>query len=184
MPKNKTPRLLVVDDDLGVIAAYRLVLEKLAAHATVPSLFGLEDLESELFGTPDSPEAHPEWRIKFLDQGMDAVREIEWAVKTDDPYTAAFLDVRMPPGIDGFEAAAQIRKIDASVHIVIVTGFSDYSYDDFVGVAGPAERLTFMTKPVWPDQLRNVARILTNERLNREPAAKKAALEDQLYDVI
>ena len=169
MSNAPTPRLLVVDDDLGVIAAYRLVLEKLEARRPVPSLFGLEDLETELFGAQDTSDTHPEWRIKFLDQGMDAVREIQWAVKSGDPYTAVFLDVRMPPGIDGFEAAERIRKLDANVHIVIVTGYSDFSYEDFVEVAGPANRITYMAKPVWPDQLRHVARILTSERINREP---------------
>lgn len=176
MPNTLKPKLLVVDDDLGVIAAYRLVLEKMAAHETVPHLFGLDALETELFGTADTAASYPEWRVKFLDQGIDAVREVQWAKRSADPYTAVFLDVRMPPGIDGFEAAELIRAIDPNIHIVIVTGYSDFSYEDFVEVAGPANRITYMPKPVWPDQLRNVARILTNERMNRDPAARTAAL--------
>lgn len=164
MSCNKKPRLLVVDDDLGVIAAYRLVLEKSPDSRTVESLFGLATLETELFGEKQPEKQQPEWRITFLDQGLDAVKEVQWAIEDGAPYAAIFLDVRMPPGIDGYEAAELIRKIDPDVHIVVVTGYSDYSYEDFLEIAGPADRLTYMPKPVWPDQLRVVARILAGEK--------------------
>lgn len=164
MSCNKKPRLLVVDDDLGVIAAYRLVLEKSPDNRTVESLFGLEALEAELFGEKRPETQPPEWRITFLDQGIDAVKEVQWAIDDGDPYAAIFLDVRMPPGIDGYEAAELIRKIDSDVHIVVVTGYSDYTYEDFLEIAGPSDRLTYMPKPVWPDQLRVVARILSGEK--------------------
>ena len=65
------------------------------------------------------------------------------------------------------ESVEQIRKIDPSVHIVIVTGYSDFTYDDFLEIAGPSDRLTYMPKPVWPDQLRKVARILAGEKSHR-----------------
>lgn len=163
----RTPRLLVVDDDLGVIAAYRLVLEKATDHRAVPSMFGLDALEAELFGAKSVDTPNQNWRIEFLDQGADAVKAVQWAIDDGDPYSAIFLDVRMPPGIDGYEAAQQIRKIDGHVHIVIVTGFSDYTYEDFLEVAGPHDRLTYMPKPVWPDQLRKVASILSGEKSHR-----------------
>lgn len=167
MTQSSKPRLLVVDDDLGVIAAYRLVLEKVPERAA-QSLFGLDELEAELFGEKRAAAPEQEWRIKFLDQGLDAVMAIQWAIDEGDPYTAIFIDVRMPPGIDGFEAAERIRKIDPDVHIIVVTGYSDYTYEDFVEVAGPASKLTYMPKPVWPDQLRNVARILTRGKQNQQ----------------
>ena len=46
MTVERSPRLLVVDDDLGVIAAYRLVLEKMADRKTVNDMFGLDALEN------------------------------------------------------------------------------------------------------------------------------------------
>lgn len=166
MTKKRAPKLLVVDDDLGVIAAYRLVLEKTADSRTVQHMFGLDALETELFG--ETPKDEPQWRVTFMDQGADAVKAVRWAADDGDPFTAIFLDVRMPPGIDGYEAAEQIRKIDANAHIVIVTGFSDYTYDDFLEVAGPSSHLTYMPKPVWPDELRKVAHILATERNYRK----------------
>lgn len=165
---KRSPRLLVVDDDLGVIAAYRLVLETMPEAATAHNLFGLGALENELFGASENQEEPPEWRVKFVDQGLEAVHEVQWAQDDGDPFTAIFLDVRMPPGIDGYETAARIRAIDPNVHIVIVTAFCDYTYTDFLEVAGPGDRLTLMPKPVWPDELRKVARILTSKQRPRD----------------
>ncbi len=87
-------------------------------------MFGLDALEKELFGA--TPVEEPQWRITFLDQGIDAVNAVQWAKEDGDPFTAIFLDVRMPPGIDGYEVAERVRKIDPNVHMVIVTGFSDF----------------------------------------------------------
>jgi DNA-binding LytR/AlgR family response regulator len=111
--------------------------------------------------------SEPEWRITFVDQGADAVKAVKWAIDDGEPYTAIFLDVRMPPGIDGYETAAKIRALDPDAHLVIVTGYSDYTYEDFLEVAGPERLLTYMSKPVWPDQLRKVARILATEKNHR-----------------
>lgn len=175
MAQKISPRLLVVDDDLGVIAAYRLVLEKARDERAAQNMFGLEAIEADLFGPQPPREHQPEWRITFLDQGMDAVKEAKWAVESGDPYTAIFLDVRMPPGIDGYEVAEQIRKFDQNVHIVVVSGYSDFTYEDFLEIAGPADRLTVMPKPVWPDQLRKVARALTSEKDPGNPIPGKLA---------
>jgi two-component SAPR family response regulator len=73
----------------------------------------------------------------------------------------------MPPGIDGYETAKRIRELDREVHIVIVTGFSDYAYEDFLLVAGPAHKLTYLPKPIWPDELRRIAQVLTRETSHR-----------------
>lgn len=164
MLKKRPPRLLIVDDDADVVAAYRLVLEKAPDSRAAHRMFGLESLEAELFGPRPSEEAPLEWRIKILDQGLDAVKAVQWAMEDGDPFTAIFLDVRMPPGIDGHETARRIRLLDPNVHIVIVTGYSDYTFDDFVKVAGPAHLLTHMPKPVWPDELLKVARSLVWSR--------------------
>lgn len=165
MPAERTPRLLVADDDRSVLASYRLVLEKTRNENVVTDLFGLQDLEAELFGA--AQPAKPEWRVAFVDQGLDAVNAIRWALDDGDPFAAVFLDVRMPPGIDGYETAQRIRWLDPKVHIVIVTGYSDYTMEDFLKVAGPEHLLSFMPKPLWPEQLRKIARVIATESNHR-----------------
>ncbi|MFT3731130.1 MAG: response regulator [Hyphomicrobium sp.] len=167
MRKTDTPRLLVVDDDPSVAAAYRLVLEPPPSEGDGDQ--GLDDLEAELFGESGAKDPEHGWRIQFLDQGLDAVSEVRRSLEANDPVTAIFLDVRMPPGIDGYETARRIRQLDKNVHIVIVTAFSDYSYEDFLLVAGPADRLNYLPKPIWPHELRQVAQVLTETKTDSAP---------------
>ena len=176
MPKSCSPRLLVVDDDPSVAAAYKLVLGDAKGSEDVEHIFGLDDLEAELFGPSMAKEESDNWRVQFLNQGLDAVSEVRRSLEEKDPLTAIFLDVRMPPGIDGYETAKRIRELDRDVHIVIVTAFSDYTYEDFLLVAGPADRLNYLPKPIWPHELRQVARVLTSEKrhsslLDRSPSS-------------
>jgi CheY-like chemotaxis protein len=162
------PKLLVCDDDPGVIAAYKAVLEAMSVDGEARRLFGLHNVEKELFGNTLIPGYPVQWRIDYVHSGEAAVECVHRSMIDGDVYSAAFLDVRMPPGIDGREAALQIRAMDPHVHIVIVTGYSDYAIEDFDEVAGPEGRLTFMTKPVWPDQLRALA-----ERLAKRESYRK-----------
>lgn len=165
MLHSQTPRLLVADDDRSVLAAYRLVLDKLTDAASVENMFGLDSLEAELFGQAPRPKA--DWRVTFVDQGLDAVNAVRYSLEDSDPYTAIFLDVRMPPGIDGYETARRIRALDDQVHLIVVSGFSDYSVEDFLKVAGPEHLFSYIPKPLWPDQLRKVARVLATETNHR-----------------
>lgn len=165
MIAHSAPRLLVADDDPSVRAAYRLVLEKAADSQIVQNLFGLNQLEAELFGAQQA--VTPQWRVTFVEQGMDAVNAVKWALDDGDSYDAIFLDVRMPPGIDGLETARRIRLLDPNIFIIVVTGYSDYSLDDFSRAAGPPELLTMVEKPLWPEQLRKISNILKGERSHR-----------------
>lgn len=165
MLRTQNPRLLVADDDRSVLAAYKLVLDKLADNAAVENMFGLDSLEAELFG--QAPRPKPNWRVTFVDQGLDAVNAVRFALEDADPYTAIFLDVRMPPGIDGYETARRIRLLDDQIYIIVVSGYSDYSVEDFLKVAGPEHLFSYIPKPLWPEQLRKVARVLATESNHR-----------------
>jgi CheY-like chemotaxis protein len=155
MSTQTLPRLLVVDDDLGVIAAYRDILEgSRGAQARVT-----DAAAEELFGVP-SRESNPGWRVHFADQGETAIAAMREAAANSDPFSAVFLDIRMPPGIDGHETALQIRTIDSTVHIVFVSAYSDYTEEELSQAAGPAGRMSVLSKPVWPNQLIETARSL------------------------
>jgi CheY-like chemotaxis protein len=156
MKSGQSPRILVADDDLGVIAAYRYVLE--GEHITSSNRsVRLAALTEELFGIQDAGMAEPAWRVDFVDQGEDAVKAVQKAVEQSDPYALVFLDIRMPPGLDGYETAEAIRRIDPLAYIVFVSAFSDYTREELREIAGGANRTAFLTKPVWPHQLMSVA---------------------------
>lgn len=160
MTSAEAPRILVVDDDLGVIASYRHVFERLTRPAEQePHL----QLERELFGTPTAParSVPRPLAVDYADSGNAALQHVRAALQEGRPYAVIFLDMRMPPGPDGLATAKAIRLVDASVHIVFVTGFSDYGLEQLADQVRPAERLHYMHKPVAPANLRKVASALT-----------------------
>lgn len=165
MGQRKNPaRILVADDDLGVIAAYRYVLEGDEYGATQKAE-ALAALGEELFGkSPDAPPRQSSWHVDFVDQGDDAVKAVQAAIDQSAPYSMIFLDIRMPPGLDGYETAEKIRAIDPLVYIVFVSAYSDYTREELKEVAGGEYRTGFLCKPVWPHQLMSTARAMCGEQ--------------------
>ncbi|MDX1507666.1 MAG: hypothetical protein R3358_05265, partial [Woeseiaceae bacterium] len=102
-----TNRVLVVDDDALLIGEYIKCLgedfEPDAATAT------LGDLEKVLFGEDTDEKGAARFEVHSRNQGDAAVEAVRNAVETGAAYAIVFLDIRMPPGIDGIEAARQIR---------------------------------------------------------------------------
>ena len=135
-------RILIVDDEPAMHDSYRRSFAPAAADTT------LHDLAAELFDEAVSPpgEAVVFSCIHHL-QGADAVAEVERAVASGDPFQVAFIDIRMPPGIDGKETARRIRAADPEIHLVIVTGYSDFSPAEISRAAGPPDKIFYMAKP-------------------------------------
>lgn len=86
--------------------------------------------------------------------GEGAVR---WLRKHPGEIDLLFLDVEME-GINGMEAAEQIREFDRELMIVFVTGYSDYVFDGYrVGA------LDYMIKPAGTERLREVLKRVRNQ---------------------
>jgi diguanylate cyclase (GGDEF)-like protein len=183
--RNFTMRVLVADDDRGILAAYKVAFASLQPTETQDRLASMAaSLFPDAAEDATSNEALPAFDVVFVDQGCDAVAAIEAGLEAGAPFQLAFLDMRMPPGIDGKETARQIRIADPNVHIVVVTGYSDYSPADVAKVAGPADKLGYLVKPFEIDEIVQVARTLIEK--GRVEGALRAALhqlEQQLQMV-
>ncbi len=150
-------KILVADDEHRLLDAYRICL---ADHSGTDS--EIDALGDALFGESASPVAHkqPVLAVDYVDQGEAAVAAVKAAVEAGQPYAVLFLDMRMPPGIDGKETARQVRALDAKINIVIVTGYSDHSPIDVAQVAGPQDKLYYLAKPFETDEIRTLAHSL------------------------
>ena len=178
-PNDPVARVLIVDDDPAVHDSYRM------SFAPADDAAQLADLAAELFDDV-TPGDTPPLAMTFdhVHQGNEAVAAVERAVRDDRRFAVAFIDVRMPPGIDGRETARRIRAIDPDVQIVIVTGYSDFSPAQIARVAGPPDRLFYIAKPFTAEEVVQTATALSHRWLaDRELARTRAALAAKIEEL-
>jgi signal transduction histidine kinase len=164
MPTEQRPsfRVLAVDDEPDILNDYLRVFRP-ANNAAADHL---RTFEQELFGTvePDPLPISPDFEIITCRQGEDAVSEVTAALASGNPFAIAFVDVRMPPGIDGITTGERLRALDPDLHIAVVTGFSDVRPEEAVKRIMPADKLFWFQKPFRAIELRQLAVAVSAKR--------------------
>ncbi|MCW9048575.1 MAG: response regulator [Gammaproteobacteria bacterium] len=86
---------------------------------------------------------------------------IEKAELEGEGYSLVFMDVRMPPGLDGIKTISKIWEQYPSMEIVICTAYSDYSWVDIIDILGPSDHLLVLKKPFDADEAQQMALAMT-----------------------
>ena len=154
------PRILVVDDNQAIHDDFRKTLLGVGTSSSP-----LADLEAELFSKPGPVLKVGPFRVDFALQGPDALALVEKAVKANDPYALAFVDIRMPPGWDGIETVDRLWKASPDLQAVICTAYSDYSWHDIIGRFGHTDNLLILKKPFETVEVLQLAHALTRKWL-------------------
>ncbi|MBF0613429.1 MAG: response regulator, partial [Magnetococcales bacterium] len=148
-------RILVVDDETDILNAYRQIL--LPSVQQDPLLH----MAHSLFNTGrTSPSPPPIMDCSFFSQGDAAVSAATEALQAGKPFGVAFLDMRMPPGINGVETAYRLRALDQEILLVMVTGYSDHEPEVITARIPPVDKLLFLRKPFHPAEIRQLAHAL------------------------
>lgn len=142
---NEDIRVLIADDDDVILECYR---KAFGDKEQTDYMKALDSLEAELFEPVAASVVGPRFSVTACSQGRDAIDLAARAADEGRPFDVVILDVRMPPGIDGVEAGTQIRKLDPSVEIVFVTGFSDIPRDELERRVPPPVKLHYFNKPI------------------------------------
>jgi CheY-like chemotaxis protein len=126
-----TYKILAVDDTPTLIDAYRKVFQSSATNSELSAM-------ADAFADDPAPAA--EIKAPFdhevtilldcFSQGLDAVAAVEKAFLKNEPYVVAFVDMRMPPGIDGLETMKRMWMIDPHLQVVICTAHHDYELSE------------------------------------------------------
>ena len=173
-------RILIVDDEPAMHDSYR---RSFAPNS--PDTGALDAMAAELFGKDDAEtDDAPTFVLTHALQGLGGVASVEAALHDDEPYAVAFIDVRMPPGIDGKETAVRIRALDPNINIVIVTGFSDFSPIEISKAAGPADKIFYIAKPFEVAEVTQMATALTHRwQQDRELSEARETLAAQIVQL-
>jgi PAS domain S-box-containing protein len=136
-------RVLIVDDNPAIHEDYRRVLCADDSH-----LDNLASTKSLLLGGQPSGKS-PDLSIELVSafQGEEALDLVRRSVADNNPFQLAFVDVRMPPGIDGIETISRMWDIDPDIQVVICTAFSDYSWEETSESLQNSDKLLILKKP-------------------------------------
>ena len=157
-------RILVCDDNDAIHKDFRKVLT-----AVPDKKRAIDLLEETLFddGAPKTSRtdalANLVFEIDSAYQGRDALSMAEQAHADGRPYTTVFMDVRMPPGWDGILTAQKIWEKLPHTEIVIVTAYSDYTWEEMIDKLGFNGRLLFIKKPFDSLTVRQMTLNLVNK---------------------
>lgn len=133
--------ILVVDDNPAIHVDFKKIL--CPSHE---DYLAIETLQAALLGKVEQ-KSESAYLIDSAYQGEEALALIQKGLAEKRHYAIAFVDVRMPPGMDGIETAKRIWELDLNIQVVICTAYSDYSWDELMTRFGINDRLLILKKP-------------------------------------
>ena len=180
---NQKGRVLAVDDDHAILEIYEDTLGvgsalSLLVDQGLSELSGLSGYDDNDKVDADSEAPKESFELVTTDQGLDAVKLVKQALEVGNPFSVAFVDIRIPPGIDGLETAIRLRELDPRIYIVFVTAYSDHDLNQIDRSLNYG--VFFVTKPFGQEMMiqmtRSLLRIWNNDRL-LEGSVSRAELE-------
>jgi signal transduction histidine kinase/AmiR/NasT family two-component response regulator len=176
-PREKNRRIIVIDDNHAIHDDFARILRGKDQQQNQ-----LDDLEAELFGNKPTL-AGVTFELASAFQGEEGVAKVRAALDAGKPFALAFVDMRMPPGIDGLETLERIWQIDPDIQAVICTAYSDYSWDELLGRLGRNDRLLILKKPFDNIEVRQMAGTLTEKwSLQRDHHERLFTLEQAVAE--
>src|SRR5438105_6607089 len=149
--------ILIVDDAPAIHNDFRKILCE-------NEITLLDAEEAALFGRAAAAgEEEERFIMDSAYQGNEAVAILDRALRDGLRYAMAFVDVRMPPGLDGIETTERLWRIDPDLQIVICTAYSDYSCAEMIQRLGKTDRLVILKKPFDIMEVQQLANALTEK---------------------
>jgi signal transduction histidine kinase len=173
MNKTTTPsnlRVLIVDDTPPIHNDFMKILSPEEKESSA-----LDLAEAVLFGAKEEHKHATKFAVESAFQGDEAIALVKKSLEEGRPFAVAFVDVRMPPGLDGIETVSQLWQVDPELQVVICSAYSDYTWEQITEKIGKSDSLVILKKPFDNIEVLQLAHALTekwrlrrdlNERLN------------------
>ncbi len=172
-PAKSGNRILIIDDNTSIHADFRKILGQEQDQNA-----GLTRAKTLLFGEDTATSPRSGFVIDSAFQGREGLEMVKRAIEEGNPYTLAFVDIRMPPGWDGVETISHIWKCCPEIQIVVCTAYSDYSWEEMIHKLGHSPDLVVLKKPFDNIEVLQLAHALTEKwRLNRKVQSQLDDLE-------
>jgi len=152
---QRNRRILVIDDNRGIHNSFREILRGADLGKSA-----LDEAEARLFGEATSGRRTWSFTMESAYQGAEGIELVRGALDKGQPYAMAFVDMRMPPGMDGLETIIKLWELDSDLQVVICTAHSDYGWHDLQAKLGSSDRLLILKKPFDVVEVRQMAEAL------------------------
>lgn len=153
--ERKIYRVLAVDDEEYLLQLYNEILS--SNNEGAGNCFYNET------SSPAKDFLSTSFNVTLCNQGDKAIEEVKNSLVENNPFSVAFIDVRMPPGPNGVWTAEKIRSLDPFIEIVIVTGYSDIDPEYIAQCIQPPHRLLYMQKPFHAHEIWQIATALSSK---------------------
>ncbi len=170
LKENWNYRVLVVDDEAGIHSDFKDMLN--------PN--GIQTLTDQLAASLlDEDSANktaflPPFELLHATSGEEAYDIIHAGKESNRPIAVAYIDVRMPPGIDGVEAIRRIRQIEKDIELIIMTAYTDKPLPEIVRDMELLHKLLYIRKPFAPEEVQQITLALVEKwNIERELAKKQ-----------
>ena len=141
---NCNTRVLIVDDHAAIHDDFQEILNRQNRKTTSGDLapaFLPADVQNN---TPYLPT----FELWHASSGDEAYQIVKAAQEAGRPFAVAFIDIRMPPGMDGIETIRRIRKFEKNLEIVIMTAYTDTPLHEIITNMELLHKLLYIRKPV------------------------------------
>ena len=142
MTEDRNNRILVVDDNPAIQEDFQKILCR--PEDPFPELTAAE---AALFKETPGVSKQVRFEIDSASQGQEAIELVRRTRAAGHRYALAFVDVRMPPGLDGVETIARLWQEDPDLQIVICTAYSDFSWEEITAQLGHSDSMLVLKKP-------------------------------------
>jgi CheY-like chemotaxis protein len=119
----------------------------------------INELEELVFGEDLSNQSIAndlDLQLEYANQGEAGYEKALQAHAEGHRYFMAFVDVRMPPGIDGVQTIKKLWHEFPDMPCVICTAHSDYEWHQLVEHLGRTPNLLVLRKPFDPIEVRQI----------------------------
>jgi len=174
--------VLIIDDQAQIHETFARIFRSETAKREV-----LDDFEARFLDAPEvltatDGSASPVFLLTHVYSGEEGLHAVQKSMETDRRFSLAFVDMRMPKGMDGLDTIQRLWRIDPDLQVVICTAYSDHTWDEIVRCLGYSDRLLLLRKPFEQDEARQLALAMSEKfRLAIRQKEKVSLLKSEVH---
>ena len=148
---NFNTRVLLVDDQDEIHSDFREILNEGNRKTDSGDL-------ADAFLSADSDRSTylPSFELTHATSGDEAYQVVKAAAEANQPFAVAYIDIRMPPGMDGIETIRRIREFERDLEIVIMTAYTDRPLYEIVTNMQLLHKLLYIRKPFAREEIQQI----------------------------